>query len=790
MPTIAEALQLAVQHHQARQLAEAEHIYRQILQASPNHPEALHLLGLIAHQVGKSEIAIEYMERSIQLDPTKAEFYINLAEVYRALQRTDAAIAAWKKVFELNPQYLVSRIEQGSACLAQQQIEVALQCFEQVWNIPLDLPFTIQYRPLILKTSLQWALALHAQDRIAPAMRCLQQVITLEPGFAEGYNLLGVMLQQNGDAEAGTNYFQQAIQRKPELAEAHYNLGLAFTKQNRTEDAAFAIQRAIELNPNFEAAFNTLGTIEHAQKNYANAEKAYRRCLELNSKNADAHYNLGALLVDLGDREAAIREYAESLSLNPNNIAAKGNLIHQFQQLCCWDQLDSLSKDLISVVNEAAQQGRAVPLSSFNFITLPIATTAAQQFTCARLTLQKGIITASNTVGKINVPLVTQPHEKIRLGFLSADFHAHATAWLIAELIEKIDPQRFTLYAYSYGHDDQSSMRRRLTHAFDHFVDVQQWQNITAAQRIANDEIDILIDLKGYTKDCRGEILSYRPAPIQVNFLGYPGTMGVDEFDYILVDDFVVPPDQQPYFSERLVHLPGCYQPNDRQREIAAETPTRAACGLPATGFIFCSFNNNYKITAEMFEVWMSLLRDVPHSVLWLLAGNAIAPGNLRQEAARRGVAPERLVFAERCELPQHLARHRLADLFLDTFPVNAHTTASDALWAGCPLLTLAGETFISRVAGSLLRTLELPELITSSLAEYRSRALHLAHHPQELHALRERLAANRETTSLFNSDHFARKIEAAFLKMIELQRSGAHPQAFRITEAMLPHRD
>jgi protein O-GlcNAc transferase len=313
-------------------------------------------------------------------------------------------------------------------------------------------------------------------------------------------------------------------------------------------------------------------------------------------------------------------------------------------------------------------------------------------------------------------------------------------------------------------------------------VDVRSLSHLQAAQRIAGDEVQILVDLTGYTRNARTRILALRPAPIQVNYLGYPGTMGASFIDYILVDDYIVPSDRQPSFTERLVHLPGCYQVNDSQREIASCTQSRAQCGLPEAGFVYCSFNNNFKITPEMFGVWMKLLKEVPGSVLWLLEGNRFAPANLCREAKRRGVAAERLVFAPHRPLAEHLARHRLADLFLDTFPYNAHTTASDALWVGCPVLTMAGETFASRVAASLLSALDLPELITRSLADYQDAALRLARNSGLLVALRERLESSRKESQLFNADWFARNLEKAYSTMWEIYASGEAPRAFTVS--------
>jgi predicted O-linked N-acetylglucosamine transferase (SPINDLY family) len=353
---------------------------------------------------------------------------------------------------------------------------------------------------------------------------------------------------------------------------------------------------------------------------------------------------------------------------------------------------------------------------------------------------------------------------------------------LIAELFEKHDRERFQVFGYSYGPDDRSPTRSRLVKAFDRFLDVRDVSLAGAAERIAADDVDILVDLKGYTGYARPQILALRPAPIQVNYLGYPGTMGASFLDYILVDDFIVPADQQPFYTEKLVHLPGCYQVNDSRREISPRRPSREECQLPADGFVFCSFNNSYKITPQMFDVWMRLLKAAAGSVLWLLEGNRFVAANLCREAEARGVAAERLVIAPRLQLPEHLARHALANLFLDTFPVNAHTTASDALWAGLPVLTLAGQTFASRVAGSLLRTIGLPELITTCLEDYEETALRLASDRDQLAGLRARLEVNRTTSGLFDGGQFARNIEKAYATMWKIHSSGEEPRAFAVS--------
>ena len=383
-------------------------------------------------------------------------------------------------------------------------------------------------------------------------------------------------------------------------------------------------------------------------------------------------------------------------------------------------------------------------MSPFGYLCLPTSTTAKQQLRCARnwvkQRLRSAVHPGAETRFLEETGFLTRPdstRSRLRLGYLSADFRMHSVAQCIAELFEKHDRTRFEVLAYSYGPDDGSPMRRRLVQAFDRFIDLKDASIQESAQHIQQEGVDILVDLQGYTGNARTRILALSPAPIQVNYLGYPGTMGASFMDYILVDDFIVPPEQQPFFTEQLVHLPGCYQVNDSRREIAAQTPTRAVCGLPQEGFVFCCFNNSYKITPEMFSVWMRLLQAVPGSVLWLVEANRWVPANLRREAEARGVAGERLVFAPRLASPEHLARHRLADLFLDTYPYNAHGTASYALWAGCPVLTLAGETFASRVAGSLCEPSACSNWSRPASMAYEALALELSQDTEKLAALR-----------------------------------------------------
>ena len=379
-------------------------------------------------------------------------------------------------------------------------------------------------------------------------------------------------------------------------------------------------------------------------------------------------------------------------------------------------------------------------------------------------------------------PIIKQPRQpKIRLGYYSADFHNHATAYLMAELFERHDKSKFELIAFSFGPETKDEMQIRVSQAFDHFINVASLSDLEVALLSRELGIDVAIDLKGVTQDSRLGIFSFRAAPIQVSYLGYPGTLGADYIDYLIADKTLIPPQSQQHYSEKIVYLPNSYQVNDRHRVIAPTQFTKQELGLPEDAFVFCCFNNNFKITPDIFDSWVRILKAVEGSVLWLLQDNPTAAMNLQKEAVRRGLDPARLVFAKRMDLPEHLARHKAADLFLDTTPCNAHTTASDALWAGLPLLTCMGETFASRVAASLLKAIELPELITETQADYEKLAIDLAKTPEKLNAIIEKLERNRLTTPLFDTTLFTKHIEVAYMQMYERYQADLPPEHIKV---------
>jgi predicted O-linked N-acetylglucosamine transferase (SPINDLY family) len=621
---------------------------------------------------------------------------------------------------------------------------------------------------------------LHAQKKWNEAIASYQRAISLDPLLAETHHNLGAALVELGRSSEAIASLRRAIELKPDASATYHLLARALQDSGSAEEGINTLRRAIAINSADHQACFQLGNLLLRRAEAEAAETCYRRVLELRPDYAEAYYNLGNALKYRDRPDEVATCFRHALALRPDDPGAAVSLVFEQAQMCDWTDLIELSQRVIGFVDRNLPNPGASAVPPFEFLTLPVATTCEQQLRAARQWVAAQFPSApQRPPAPVAPPVAAQP--KITEGYLSADFYSHATAALIVELFEKHDRTRFNVLGYSYGHNDGSRLRRRLEAALDQTIELKHLPPRQAAQRIAADQVDILIDLKGYTADARTEITALRPAPIQVNYLGYPGTMGAPFIDYILVDEFIVPQEMQPCFSEKLVHLPGCYQVNDRQRAIAPVTPSRSDCGLPDEGFVFCSFNSNYKITPEVFSVWMKLLAAVPGSVLWLLAGNRFVETNLCREAVSRGIAPARLVFAPRLPPEYHLARHRLADLILDTYPVNAHTTASEALWAGCPLVTLAGKTFVSRVAGSLLKTIGLEELITTGLTDYYESALRLATHPSELAAVRTRLVANRETSTLFDATTFARHVERAYATMYEIHRSGQPPRAFKV---------
>ena len=624
-------------------------------------------------------------------------------------------------------------------------------------------------QPLTLEAALALARELARAGDLTEAAGICVKILHAAPGQPQALHLLGMAAWQRGHPDEAVELLRRAVRSDPHFAVASNDLGNLLAQQGRLAEAAASYHRAIAEAPDLAEAHNNLGNLLQMTGSLEEAVARYRAAVRLRPGYTEAFRNLGSALRRLGRLEEAVTALRAALAIDPGFAAAIAPLAHQLKELCDWTQVDDLTAKLIEIV-----EAGSAAVNPFVFLSLE--TTPRQQWLCAKRW-------AAEQPGAIGErPTASRDEDRITIGYLSADFQEHATAHLIAELFRLHDRTRFRAIGYSYGRDDGSAARRELRESLDEFVDLFDCSHSESAARIRAGGVDILVDLKGYTTDARPEIVHLRPAPVQVSYLGYPGTMGSDAVDYVLVDHQVVPADEQPYFTERLVHLPDCYQVNDRRRPIAPRMPARGECGLPETAFVFCCFNSAYKITAAMFDIWMRLLAGVPGSVLWLLEPNATAMANLRREAeSRLSGGAERLVFAPWLPNPEHLARFGTADLFLDTLPYNAHTLTSDALWGGCPVITCMGQAFPGRVAGSLLRAAGLPELATHSPADYENLALRLALDPDRLRAIRGKLQANRLTTALFDSGRFTRHLESAFETMWRMHVAGRPPQGFAV---------
>jgi predicted O-linked N-acetylglucosamine transferase (SPINDLY family) len=615
-------------------------------------------------------------------------------------------------------------------------------------------------------------LAFKRRGLLAESIACFERLIALYPGaafLATVRGNYGNALREAGRVFDALTQYRLALESTPHSTGLYNSIGNAFKDLGQWQEAEAAYRKALEYDPGNADALNNLGGAELNRGHHHEAVKLFRQALAIQPNLAQSWYNLGNALNDLSDFAASVDCLQKAVDLDPDHVEALSCLVRLKEQCCDWPGLDALRGRMIDRVR-IRQDGRIYP-----FAFLSMAESNEDQFMCDRDWAHAQYDVMTNIPGRVAFSHEVRPHERLRIGYLSSDLHGHATAILMAEVFELHSRDRFEIIAYSAGPNDGSPMRQRLLQAFDAFNEVGTLSPQAIAEKIHADRIDILVDLKGYTRETRTAVLAFRPAPVQVAYLGFPGTLGADIVDYMVTDRFVTPLDQAQWFSEKFAYMPDCYQCNDRRRELA-ETLSRTEYGLPESALVLCCFNHSYKITPQIFDVWCRILQRLPESVLWLLASTPMTEDNLRDQARARGVDPARLYFAKVLPLPEHLARLRQADLFLDTLPVNAHTTTSDALWAGLPVITCAGNTFVSRVAGSLLQAVGLSECITTSLDAYFELACELGRHPERLKAMRERLA-DREKLPLFNTPRFVRGLEMLYQAMWQRRLQGLPPE-------------
>ena len=755
-------LQKAIALHQQGQLVQAEALYLQLLQMEPRNADAIHLLGVIAYQSRKFQIAVDLIGHAIEINPDVASYYSNRGNALQELNQFDAALASYDKAIELKPDYAEGYYNQGNTLQVLKQFEAAIVSYEKAIKLKPDYAEGYYNHGNVLKVLNQFDAALISYNK----------AIELKPGYAEAYFNRGNALQVLKQFEAAINSYEKAIELKPDYAEAYSNRGNALQELNQFDAALVSYDKAIELKPDYIEAYYNRGLALQELEQFHSALASYDKAIDLKHNYAEAYYNRGNALKVLKQFDAALVSYRKAIELKPDYEYLFGMILHIKMHLCDWQEFERYVLDLSFKIQSNAKASTCLAI-----LALPIGL-ADQRKSAEVWNIHKNPL--KSDLGPV---IKCTKRSKIRLGYYSADFHNHATSYLIAELFERHDKEKFELIAFSYGPDTKDEMQLRISKAFDQFIDVTAMSDKSIAQLSREIGVDMAIDLKGLTQDARLGIFSYKAAPIQVSYLGYPGTLGVDYIDYLIADKTLIPKISQQHYSEKIVYLPNSYQVNDRKRVIASRHFIKQELGLPQESFVFCCFNNNYKITPEVFDSWVRILKVVDASVLWLLEDNPVAAMNLQKEAALRGLDPARLVFAKRIDLPEHLARHKVADLFLDTLPCNAHTTASDALWAGLPVLTCMGESFASRVAASLLYAIGLPELVTETHADYEAVAIELATNPTKLRGIKDQLARNRLTTPLFDTALFVEHIEAAYTKMYARYLSNLPPDHIYIND-------
>lgn len=719
-PLLAEGLAAM----RAGRLPEARRLFERQLEKRPDDARALHFLGILAAQEGDFPRAAAHLERAAALAPSDAEVHSNLGNALRRLGRQDEALAAYERAIASDAAFAYAHLNKARLCAERGELAAAQASVAAFLALkPEDADGWLFHGDLLV-----------GLKRLEEALASYGRAIELASSPFIALMNRGSALEKLHRYDAACADFRRAIALAPDNPLAHFNLGATLLKALRIDEAIAALDTAIRLAPNEALAY-------HCRANAYDKKKDYRQ---------------------------AIADYRRACELGAGETASPEMLLYTQLKICDWSEFDSLRQRVLDGIARGEEAGRPF---------LVLALTAA-------LSWQRCIadIMAANIRRNLPpMPALTAHtrNELIKVGYFSADLRNHPVTYLTAELFELHDRARFEIIAFSFGPYDE--MTRRVNAAVDDYIDCRTLSDQDVVHLARELGIDIAVDLGGYTENNRASLFALRVAPIQVSYLGFPGTMGSGLHDYLLADAVLIPPELEEGYAEKIVRLP-VYQINDSQRRIAARPFTRAELGLPEEGFVYCCFNNPIKYNPTMFDVWARILKQVAHGVLFLLVENAEGRRNVIAEFARRGVTGERIVFGERLPREDYLARYRACDLFLDTLPFNAGTTASDALWAGLPVLTCMGEAFASRMAGSLLTALKLPELITTTLAEYERRAVELASADSGLPELRARLARNLREELLFDTAAVTRHIERAYTTMMQRHREGLAPASFVVS--------
>ena len=773
-------------HHRANRLQEARRCYEQGLALNPAEADAHFLLGQLLFTIGEIDQAERTLYKALQIRPKEARYHHELGVGLFNAGQFEKACPPFKQAVLLEPdnpayrhalaltqeqqnnyeeailQWHMLRKHDGFGLpaaehlahlyLVCQQHEKALAAITDLLALEPDNASSYSLRANLYEK----------QGRYEEALADRRKAVTLLPEDALLRGQLALALMSAGQENEALKEFDASVRLTPENGQLHFNRGLAYDRTGHRETACQALGMAVQYTQDSHALVPVLISLANLYTDmgrYDEAHTLYQQAITLLPDNATAHFNLGMLHLEKSQRREAVASFEAAFKHDPRNGLMATHLAFQKMHLCQWEDLENLSER----VTEAIVHNTA-DIPPFVVLSLP-QTTPQLQYECAKnhsLRFPTPIPTPAKTTISHNTP-----HPRIRIAYLSSDFKNHATAYLMIEMLEAHDREKFEIFALSYGINDQSAMRTRIEKSVEHFIELCDFSEKEAVPVIAKLELDIMVDLKGYTQENCSRWLRYRLAPIQVSWLGYPGTLGAPWVDYLIADKVVAPHEHQWMYSEKLLHLPGSYQPVARNRECAAR-PTRKDELLPENALVLCSFNQTYKITSEVFSCWLRILQKVPHAVLWLWASNPWAEETLHQLAQAKGITPQRIIFAHGKSQAEHLARIPLADLAIDTFPCNGHTTTSDALWAGVPVITQQGEPFASRVAASLLAATGLTELITGSLSDYENCILRFCQDEPWRNMLREQTGTLRSESDFFDAPRFAKKLETLFAELYE----------------------
>jgi protein O-GlcNAc transferase len=777
------------------QLDASVNAYKKALAFNPDYVDAYFNMGIALQGQGKLKQAIKAYNKALSIKHDNAEAYNNMGNALKELGKLNKAIASYNKAISIKPDYADAYYNAGTALKKQGKLDEAVVSYNKALSFKPDYADAYYNMGIVLKD----------QGKLKEAIEAYNKALSVKPDYANVYYNMGIVLQKQIKPQKAIEAYSKALAIKPDHADAYYNLGNAHKDQGNLEEAIEAYKSVLSIKPNYADAYNNMGTALQLQNKPKAAIESYNKALAIKLDYVDVYNNIGTAFKDQGKLEEAIvfynkalfykpdyseafygmgtvlqlqnkpqeaiESYNKALAINPDNANARTQKLHQQAQICNWD---GIAED-VSLIPELGTSKNYVP--PFGLLTLEDAP-------------DRHLI-RSKLYAKANYPQKTlstkarpsKRPKRLRIGYFSADFHEHPVAYLIAKVLKLHNRHQFEVFGYSLHGSNSCEMRRRLEKSFDSFRDVESMSDRDIALQARQDEIDIAVDLNGYTQNARTGIFAYRAAPIQINYLGFPGTMGSNFMDYIVADRFIIPVENQKYFSEQQLYLPNTYLPTDDSRKLSKKKITRSEMRLPDNAFVFCCFNNNYKISPTEFDIWMRLLTKVENSVLWLRKSNQFANANIKNEAQKRNVDPSRLIFADKMPMDEHLARQRLADLFVDTFTYNAHTTASEALWVGLPVVTKIGQGFSARVAGSLLKAVGLPELVTETDQDYEMLILELATNPTKLAKIKEKLATNRLTQALFNTELYTKHLENGFHQAYQNYLDGNPPKTIIVSK-------